>query len=100
MIPSDLQHASHTIEVLPTCAKCRVPMALKRFRAGRSFSYVGKFECETCGRTATKDIELRFTSSPLPAPIPTSNLTRATQHGVEVIGLAVILLLVFSMVGT
>jgi hypothetical protein len=94
---SDLQHPS--FEVLPECVKCRMPMALKRLRAGRSFSYLGKFECETCGRTITEDIELRFGSSPPPAPVPTSNLTRAKRHAIEIFGLAAVLFLVFSIVG-
>src|SRR5215831_912970 len=65
---SDLQQASHATEVLPTCTKCRAPMALKRLRAGKSFYYVGKFECETCGRTVTKAVKLRLASGPPIAP--------------------------------
>ena len=61
---SDAYQAPYLSEVLPTCRKCQTPMALKRFRAGRQFSYIGKFECPTCHRKAAQPVELRVTSSP------------------------------------
>jgi hypothetical protein len=51
-------------EVLPICVECRIPMALKRFRAGRRLAYIGKFECAVCHRIVTRPIELQATSSP------------------------------------
>ena len=50
-------------EVLPTRAKCRSPMALRRLRAGR-IHYKGEFECDACGYTITKPIELAVSASP------------------------------------
>jgi hypothetical protein len=82
---SDHQPASHAIEVLPTCTKCRVPMALKRLRAGRSFSYVGNFECETCGRIVTEAIKLRVTSGPALASTPAPSLSRGKRRAVEML---------------
>ena len=87
---SDHQPASRAIEVLPTCTKCRVPLALKRLRAGRSFSYVGTFECETCGRIVTEAIKLRATSSPNLASPPAPSLSRGGRRAVEMLGEVVI----------
>jgi len=70
-------------------------MALKRLRAGKSFYYVGKFECETCGRTVTEAVTLRLTSGPPIAPT-SSRLTRAKWHAVEVLGLAAVLILILG----
>jgi len=92
---SDLQQASHVTEVLPTCTKCRAPMALKRLRAGKSFYYEGKFECETCGRRVTEAVKLQLTSNPPIAPT-SSRLTRAKWHAVEVLGLAAVLILILG----
>ena len=87
---SDHQPASRAIEVLPTCTKCRVPMALKRLRAGRSVSYVGNFECETCGRSVTEAIKLQVASSPALASTPASSLSRGKRRAVEMLGEVVI----------
>jgi hypothetical protein len=84
---SDHQLALHAVEVLPTCKKCRMPMALKRLRAG-SFSYVGNFECETCGRTATEAIKLGVATSPALASTP--SLSRGKRRAVEMLGEVVI----------
>ena len=87
---SDHQPVSHAIEVLPTCTKCRVPMALKRLRTGRSFSYVGNFECETCGRIVTEAIKLRVTSGSALASTPASSLSGGKRRTVEMLGEVVI----------
>ena len=91
------QTASRAIEVLPTCTKCRVPLALKRLRAGRSFSYVGTFECETCGRSVTEAIKLGVSSSPTLAstPAPSKGGRRAVEMlGEVVIAIVLVLILV------
>src|SRR5689334_16218226 len=64
---------SHLSEVVPICRKCQAPMVLKRLRAGRHFSYLGKFECTTCHRTVIQEIELQLTSSPTLASAITAN---------------------------
>ena len=51
-------------EVIPTCTECRSPMVLKRLVAGKVYLYVGKFECDRCGWTVAKPIELAFIASP------------------------------------
>jgi hypothetical protein len=48
---------SYLSEITPTCPKCRSPLSLKRLLSGR-FHYKGKFECDTCGRSVTRVIEL------------------------------------------
>ena len=95
MADQDHQPASRAIEVLPTCTKCRVPMALKRLRAGRSFSYVGNFECETCGRIVSEAIKLRVTSSPALASTaaPNKGRRRAVEMFGEVVIAAVLVLI-------
>ena len=92
---SDYQPASRAIEVLPTCTKCRVPMALKRLRAGRSFSYAGNFECERCGRIVSEAIKLRVTSSPALASTapPNKGRRRAVEMFGEVVIAAVLVLI-------
>jgi hypothetical protein len=51
---SDIHPATYNNDVVhPTCKKCGAPMALRRLRASRFDYYVGKFECDTCGRMAT-----------------------------------------------
>jgi len=70
-------------------------MALKRFRTGKSFCYEGKFECQTCGRTVTKPVELQLTSNPPIVPT-SSRLTRAKWHAIEVLGLAAVLILILG----
>jgi hypothetical protein len=62
-------------------------MALKRLRAGR-FSYVGNFECETCGRIVTEAIKVAVNSSPALASTP--SLSRGKRHAVEMLGEVVI----------
>ena len=97
---SDHQPASRAIEVLPTCTKCRVPLALKRLRAVRSFSYMGTFECETCGRIVTEAIKLRVTSSPPLASIPAPSKGR--RRAVEILGevvIAAVLVLILRIIG-
>ena len=94
---SDHQPASRAIEVLPMCTRCKVPMALKRLRAGRSFSYAGNFECETCGGIVTEAIKLQVTSSPTLASTPAPS--RGGRRAVEMLGevfIAVILVLILQ----
>jgi hypothetical protein len=87
---SDHHPASHAIEVLSSGTKCRVPIALKQLRAGRSSSYVGKFECETCGRRVTEAVKLRVTSSPILASTSAPSLSRGKRYAVDILGEAVI----------
>jgi hypothetical protein len=61
---SEVHQVSHFSEVVPNCRKCQEPMVLIRLRAGRHFSYLGKFECANCHRTAVHEIELQLTYSP------------------------------------
>jgi hypothetical protein len=67
---SEVHPAPYSTEIAyPTCAKCHASMVLKRLSAGKFNSYIGKFECNTCGRTMTETIKLRSISSPpLTAP--------------------------------
>jgi hypothetical protein len=70
---AEVHQVSHLSEVVPICRKCQAPMALKRLRAGRYFSYLGKFECAACHRTVIQEIELQLTSSPPLASAITAN---------------------------
>ena len=67
---SEIHPAPYSTEVAdPTCAKCDGSMVLKRLSAGKFNSYIGKFECNTCGHAMTEPIKLRSISSPpLTAP--------------------------------
>jgi hypothetical protein len=51
---------------------------------------MGKFECETCGRSVTEAIKLRVTSSPTLAATPAPSLSRGKRHAVEILGEVVI----------
>jgi len=70
---SEVHQVSHFSEVVPICRKCQAPMMLMRVRAGMHFSYLRKFECVSCHRTAAHEIELELISSPPLASGPTAN---------------------------
>jgi transposase-like protein len=57
------EQTSSLSEVAPTCPKCGSPLVLKRLLSGR-IHYKGKFECDSCGRSVTRVIELASTQSP------------------------------------
>ena len=58
------QQAPAQKEVVPICRKCRSPMVLRRLHTGKLNSYIGKFECGTCGRVVREAIKLEAISSP------------------------------------
>ena len=57
------EQTSSLSEVAPMCPKCRSPLVLKRLLSGR-MHYKGKFECDSCGRSVTRTVELESTQSP------------------------------------